>query len=228
MDGSDQFQSIKTLTLTLHLPLSDRLSHPPSPFPLPAASPARRGLSRSLHRRRLSPHPSSGAASLPLPSPLWRRHSLSPSPSCLAGKAWRQRGTAVTTHGDTCPSPSPSPSPHCLNARPFLSVMPSPPSSSGGVDGDDDVVGLRGWIYRWWRLPLADLVAAAPSVASLLPLAAVVASAVVVDGSGSSGDGRGDPTTPRGRIRWRRRRWWLPGDVFIFLPFFFLNRLLSD
>lgn len=115
-------------------------------------------------------------------------------------------------------------SPHCLNARPSLSVMtPSPTSRSSGVDGDDDVVGLRGWICRWWRLPLADLAAAAPSVASLL-LAAVVASAVIVDGSG--GDGGTRSGNARGRIRGGTRCGF--GDVFIFLPFFFLNRLLSD
>lgn len=98
--------------------------------------------------------------------------------------------------GDSRPFPSPStyrprrPSiPLGDGALSTLKIRRRRPN--GGVDSDDGVGGIRGWIRRPWWQPRADLAAAAPSTASFLNPSG---------GGGGVGDGRG----------WIWRRWRRP------------------
>uniref|UniRef100_A0A0D9Y9R8 Uncharacterized protein n=1 Tax=Oryza glumipatula TaxID=40148 RepID=A0A0D9Y9R8_9ORYZ len=204
MDGSNRFQ--------INQNPNPNPPHPPigSPSPIP---PLTAGLFPrptpplpSTFQRCRFPSPPLSHPEAPLPLPL----SLTSRPHG-AGKAGAAETAATAV-------PPPLPLPIGLDGRPSLSATaPSPPSRSGGAlptavstattvsaasaGGSIGRGGDRGRIWQR-RLPPPPLFS--------IPPVAVVASATAADRSGGGGDGQGDLTAPRGRIRWWRRHWWLP------------------
>lgn len=165
------------------------------------------------------PLPSSGVASLPLLSPLppvspaWHKRRCFPSPSLpspsrLAGIAQRRRDTAKTA-ATTVPPP-----------LPVGLQQPSLPPGLFVFVGDRSLSTLK-----IWRRPpngRVDNDVGGFPWADLVPAASCGRSNGDVDVVDSA-----SPTAPaasHGRIRWRRRCWWLHDNVFIFLPVLFHNR----